>query len=94
MSEFPYDADGADDQAVQDNEIESTATFLRATDARAHDDRTYHQGADYGLPTTTVTIADGAQCNWQGVMYYGGETLRVPKWCRSSWFDQVGGTGQ
>ncbi|ORA31569.1 hypothetical protein [Mycobacterium aquaticum] len=78
MTEFPYDVD-EERGPLRDNEIQPVVSFRSAPDARRDDSLTYHQGADYGLPTTTVTVANGTQCVWDGAVHYGGETLQVPK---------------
>lgn len=56
---------------------------------------THHHDADYGLPDTTVTIAEGVpgttlSCSHGGVSYVAGETAVVPAavarfWVRSGW---------
>jgi hypothetical protein len=75
---------------VQGNEIGPSGPLLMAPDLHAAGGLTYHQGADYGLPDTTVTVVDGTQCVHDGVTYGGGETVSVPRavaqhWVRSGW---------
>lgn len=75
---------------VQNNEIGPSGDPVMAPDAIALGGPTHHQGADYGLPDTTVTVVDGMQAVHAGVVYGGGETADVPVsvaeyWVRSGW---------
>lgn len=88
MSDDIYDDDSVD--VVQPTEIAPSGPLLHAPDAIALAGPTHHQGADYGVPDTTVTVVEGTQCVHDGVTYEGGETVVVPAtaasyWVRSAW---------
>jgi hypothetical protein len=80
MSEDIYEVDP---QPVQNSEIRpATQMLLTPPDALAHGlaGLTYHQGANYGGGADkAVTVVDGTQCVHDGRVYYGRETLRVPR---------------
>jgi hypothetical protein len=77
--------------ALRDNEVQPTdGPLLTPPYLHAVGGLAYHQGADYSVSDTAVTVVDGYQCVYDGVIYYGGETLRVPEalaeyWARSGW---------
>lgn len=86
----------ADDNldVVQGNEIGEPRVSLHAPDAHRLA-VVHHHDADYGLPETTVTIAEDSSgatlsCSHGGVSYASGETAVVPLavarfWVRSGW---------